>query len=237
MSWAAGRPPVLSAEEVSRIVTEYFNFSSVRQDTLRQLPSYCDRNFYFQGERGEDEGQEFILKLSNPLSTSYGVVKGIIRVMKHLTSCGIVCPCPLPSETGGDLLQLSTTELKNSAGSEESDISKCQLSSAELKNSNSEELCRAELKKDSDSIVKCQLRDTNSKENTKQELSSVEAKDCGSEENTLKYPVYLLSFIPGQIFDHVDKKYLTPALLYEIGELLGKIDKELMVSPCHLLCK
>lgn len=45
----------------------------------------------------------------------------------------------------------------------------------------------------------------------------------------MKYPVYVLCFIPGQIFDHVDKAILTPALLSEVGELLGRIDKELMV--------
>jgi Ser/Thr protein kinase RdoA (MazF antagonist) len=57
-------------------------------------------------------------------------------------------------------------------------------------------------------------------------LTRAEPKD---DQNTMKYPVYVLSYIPGQIFDHVDKQCLTPALLHEIGELLGKIDKELMV--------
>lgn len=65
------------------------------------------------------------------------------------------------------------------------------------------------------------------------ELSGAELlSDTGSdhaEHKNMKYPVYVLSFIPGFIFDHVDKKFLTPALLHEVGDLLGKIDKELMV--------
>ena len=63
------------------------------------------------------------------------------------------------------------------------------------------------------------------------QLSSAELKEGtdGEQGSTMKYPVFVLSFIPGQMFDHVDKKYLAPALLYEIGELLGRIDKELMV--------
>lgn len=72
-----------------------------------------------------------------------------------------------------------------------------------------------------------ELKDVNSEENI---MSAERKKDGDSEEdNVMKYPVYVLSFIPGQIFDHVEKKHITPALLYEVGELLGKIDKELMV--------
>ena len=47
--------------------------------------------------------------------------------------------------------------------------------------------------------------------------------------NKQKYTVCVLSFIPGQVFDHVEKKFLTDTLLHEIGESLGKMDKELMV--------
>lgn len=50
----------------------------------------------------------------------------------------------------------------------------------------------------------------------------------------LSYHVCVLSFIAGKVFDHVDKKYLTPILMHEVGELLGKMDKELMVFSKQL---
>lgn len=61
------------------------------------------------------------------------------------------------------------------------------------------------------------------------QLLSQESGDHDDDEKKMKYPIYVLSFIPGLIFDHVDKKFLTPSLLHEVGELLGKMDKELMV--------
>lgn len=106
----------------------------------------------------------------NPLSTSYEVVEGIIKVMKHLTSHKLPCPHPIASCKGNEQIELSGAELLSEGGSYP-----------------------------------------------------------GSDKERMKYPIYVLSFIPGQVFDHVDKKFLTPALLHEVGELLGKIDKELMV--------
>ena len=181
MSWAAGRPPVLRAQDVALIAARYFNFNVVHEDSLKPLPSYCDRNYYFQGEHRNDGGREFILKLANPLSTSYDVIRGIVRLMKHLNSKGLLVPCPLSGQTEEDAIQLSSTEMNK--GDRE-----CEPSSAE----------------------------------------GTDDEQGG----TMKYPVFVLSFIPGQIFDHVNKKYLTPALLYEIGELLGRINKELVVHHC-----
>ena len=47
---------------------------------------------------------------------------------------------------------------------------------------------------------------------------------------TLLYYAYVLVFVPGKIFHDIDKKFLVPSLLFEYGELIGRIDKELMVS-------
>lgn len=48
-------------------------------------------------------------------------------------------------------------------------------------------------------------------------------------DSSMRYPVRVLSFIPGDLFDNVEKKHLTPALLYEAGVTLATIDKELKV--------
>ena len=45
----------------------------------------------------------------------------------------------------------------------------------------------------------------------------------------------VLSFAHGEMFDHVEKEYLIPDLLHEIGVMLAKMDKELMVSRCSAL--
>ncbi len=172
MSSATGRPPLLSASAVAQTVTKCFHFKMVDEATFKHLPSYCDRNYYFQGETTLEKGQEeFILKLVNPVCMSYEAIEGIIEVLKHLNSRGLLSPYPLSSRTGTDVIELSSAELlmKKASSNEGGEI--------------------------------------------------------------MKYPVYVLSFIPGEIFDHVDKKYLTPALLYQVGEMLAKIDKDLMVGP------
>jgi Ser/Thr protein kinase RdoA (MazF antagonist) len=213
-------------EEVSLIATKHYHLSV---SSVESLPSYSDRNYYF---RGEDE-REFILNLSNPLSTSYEAIVGIVGLMKHLHSQGFPVPHPLPSHTGGHVIQLSRAELKK-----------------DVDNAAQLEPSRADLKKDGEKNTEYQLsmrKDSVSDKNTSivelgkdsdqntirrgndNVLTRAELKDA---ENAMKYAVYVLSYIPGKIFDHVDKQCLTPALLHEIGELLGKIDKELMVSAC-----
>ena len=172
MSVAKGRPPSLTNEESSKVITRHFSFKEVNNASIKAFPSYRDRNYFFQGESTESSDNEFVFKLSNPLSSSFSVMEGVNEVMRHLNSRNLQSPYPLSSRTGKDLIQLSSAELKGSA----------------------------------------------------------------DEEKSMKYPVYVLSFIPGDIFDHVDKRHLTPELLYEVGELLGKIDKELMVCYPNGMC-
>lgn len=164
-----GRPPHLSTKKVSEIIKKYFNFKEVNELSVKSFPSYRDRTYYFQGENPDESNYEFVFKLSNPLSTSFDVMKGVNEVMKHLNSHSLLSPYPLASHTGAELVELSSAELLSNSDHTQSDQKK------------------------------------------------------------MKYPVFVLSFIPGEIFDHVDKAILTPALLSEVGELLGKIDKELMV--------
>lgn len=166
MSVLSGRPPALTSQAVSALVTTHFNFTSITESAIKSLPCYYDRNYYIQGHRDTDERSEFILKLFNPLSTSYQCLEGIVQVMKHLSSCGITCPAPLISHTGRELIELSGAELLNEASSD----------------------------------------------------------------NLMKYPVCVLSYIPGEVFDQVDLKFKSAELISEIGELMGIIDRELLVS-------
>ena len=164
-----GRPPLLSNQEVTTIIKKHFNFKEVNELSVKCLPSYRDRTYYFRGETPNEANSEFIFKLSNPLATSFDVMEGVTEVMKHLNSCSLVSPCPLASTMGKELVELSSIDLLFNI----------------------------------DQIL--------------------------FDKRKMKYPVYVLSFIPGYIFDHVEKTILTPAVLSEVGLLLGKMDKELMV--------
>jgi len=45
-----------------------------------------------------------------------------------------------------------------------------------------------------------------------------------------QFPVRVLTYIRGETFDSVEKKFLTPEMLRQVGEMLGYISKELKVN-------
>ena len=174
---AAGRPPSLSPAAVSRVVCKYFNFKNVLMDSVKALPSYEDRNYYFRGEALSGDHSEFTLKLSNPNYTTLPLVKEVNRAMLHIKSCGFPYspPCPLSSRHGDHAIQLSARELEAGDSS---------------------------------------LKDDAIRSATDEEI---------------KYFVRILEFLPGQELDKIEKKYLTVALLHEVGAMIGNLDKALEV--------
>ena len=56
MSNAAGRPPSLSSAAVTKLVKEYFCFQHVDEHSVKHLPSYDDRDFYFRGTVAREPG-------------------------------------------------------------------------------------------------------------------------------------------------------------------------------------
>ena len=186
MSTSTGRPPKLPKGQISRVVLKHFNFSVVHEDSIKNFPSYDDVNYYFQGKTPAGGGNEFVLKLTNPLHTSFSELKGIYEVMKHVQSCGIIPQCPQKSRAGPDAIQLSHKELL------EGDCSR------------------------QDSSVPEGGASADHINNTTARL-----------EEPLCY-VSVLSYSEGEMFDLVEKKYLTPNLLHEIGVMLAKMNKELV---------
>lgn len=64
-----------------------------------------------------------------------------------------------------------------------------------------------------------------------EELLEVNFEDVAMPpQGKLEYHVRLLTYVPGELFDNVDKKYLTPTLLRDVGETLGIMDKDLKVT-------
>lgn len=46
----------------------------------------------------------------------------------------------------------------------------------------------------------------------------------------MKFFMRIVTYIPGECLDHVHKQYLTPQLLYNVGNFIGKVDAVLSVS-------
>ena len=192
MSMSAGRPPKLHKGIISGVVLKYFNFSVVHEESIKNFPSYDDMNFYFQGKTPAGGGNEFVLKLTNPLHTSLSESKGIYEVMKHVQSCGIIPQCPQKSRAGPDIIQLSHKELlEGGCSGHDSSVPEGRAGADHINNT----------------------------------TARLDEPFCY---------VSILSYAEGEMFDHVEKKYLTPNLLHEIGEMLAKMNKE-MVSDITLL--
>ena len=212
MSTAAGRPPQLPLKAITAVICRYFNFKEVFPDSIKEFPSYEDRNYYFRGESLNAKGCEYVLKLSNPLCVNLDVAIGLNSVMKHLSSCGFLTPYPQLSKSGSDTIQLTGAELK--------------VISEDFNESPLETLN--------------ELNDVTEKVSAKSKPRSHEVGDSitnrssysGKEESN-SYVIRVFSFIPGQLFDNVEKRFLTPGLVYTTGEMLGRLDKELMVSSSN----
>ena len=188
MSCSAGRPPAICSEAVVKLVKEFFWFEAVDQLSVKEFPSYDDRNFYFRGTletvthaadpvdgmeaansvtphaQTKLEG-EYVLKLNNPLFASYEVLLGINSLLNHLHANGYTqCIRPLVSRAGADVLEITKEKLKD------------------YESSNS---------------------------------------DLTEKVTESKFFMRVVTFIPGECFDTVDKHHLTPRLLYDVGNCVG----------------
>ena len=175
MSATTGRPPDLTPHVVANLVCKLFPFKAVDKSSVNQLDSFHDRNFYFCGtldlEALGDEScnsREFVLKLLNPLLTSYEVTEGLSVIMRHLNQKGFNCSWPLRGRRRNEIEMISERQLVGEA-----------------------------------------------------------AKIGCSEERT--FCACVLVFVPGKLMDKVERKYLTPELLYNIGNYAGQMNAALQV--------
>ena len=188
MAASKGRPPALCIRALSKLVTELFPFKSVNESSIRSLPSYDDRNYYFRGvldghgvatgRQNVSRNDEFILKLGNPLYASYETLRGINSMMKYLHDkrfTGI--SYPIQSRQGQDLLAFP-----------------------------GKDLLKYELGCCSDSLLTSMMDQTN------------------------RFHIRVITFIPGEMFDEVGKQSLTPKLVYDVGKCVGQMDRALEVQ-------
>ena len=171
VSVSAGRPPELGRGTVASLARDLFPFREVREESVKQLPSYDDRNFYFRGSPECGDGMnEYVLKVSNTCF-SFEVNQGMNCVMRFLKSREFDCPYPLLSRRGVDVEHVPEMDL---------------------------------IEKDGD----CEKR---------------------------KFSVRVVSFIPGEVMDNIDKIHITPRLLYDVGKYIGRIDTALQVILFKLI--
>jgi len=167
VSASCGRPPDLSQSEVSSVVSKYFCFSAVTRDSVKALPGYDDRNYYFQGTTLAGSTGPFLIKFLNNVHTSFSEAEGCYQITQALQAGGLIPQAPEKSRSGQNVLQLHFSDLKLSNG----------------------------------------------------EGGLID----------MPYPVYILPFVEGEQFDKIDKWYLIPELLRDIGTKIGAMDQILKV--------
>ena len=123
MNMGSKRPPELCPEVASALITRLFPFKHVSLDSFKELPSYDDRNMYFEGRVEEStELEPFVLKLSNAHLYTPELVDGLSKMMLFVESRGFVCGAPIASRTRQHSLMATEQELlggKRSDGGKE----------------------------------------------------------------------------------------------------------------------
>ena len=107
------RPPVLGFLTASSVLCSHFPFKTIRQSSFKELPSYDDRHFYFEGlleTSSSCQQMPYVLKLTN-ITFGAQLVDGTNAVMQHLTDKGIVCSRPIMSRFGHYVEMISDSEL------------------------------------------------------------------------------------------------------------------------------
>ena len=104
------RPPELKACILAKLVVALFPFEEIAEHSVKQLPSYEDRNYYLTGTTVKGAVEEFVLKISNSIR-DIETQEGLNAVTSHLHRQGFVCPQPVPSREGAVLLKMSKQQL------------------------------------------------------------------------------------------------------------------------------
>ena len=206
MSNVAGRPPILSIQGIVKLLREAFPFKHIEVGSVKSLPSYDDRNYYFRGilEHPQLTTKEavacngytssagcspklepYVLKINNPLCASFEVIKGLNFIMRHFQNQEFTCiQHALLSRNGNDALVME---------------------------GNSDDLMKYNSTVTTEKLVNRSSKVT--------EIS--------------KYIARVVTFIPGQLFDEIEKKYITPKLMFDVGNCFGMIAEKMQVRQLH----
>lgn len=102
---------------VCSLVKRLYPFQDVDKTSVKQLPGYEDRNFYFKGHLEDDfasyseiTSQEFVFKVSHT-SNSRELLEGVNEVMDHLCRKGFLCSFAISNRFGKKIAMLSDNQL------------------------------------------------------------------------------------------------------------------------------
>lgn len=114
-----GRPPDLSSETASVLITKFFPFKNVSAGSFKPLMSYYDRNIYFEGqtESCEKTLTQFVLKISNS-DIAFDIIHGLNAMMIYLSKRSFPNCCPIASRRGSHAILVSESELLGKATEE-----------------------------------------------------------------------------------------------------------------------
>ena len=98
------RPPQLNSGVASALITTFFPFKHVALESLKPLPSYDDRNVYFEGVRehnSSDQEEPFVLKVWNRgKAFSTEIIQGLSAIQLRLKSNRFPCTWPVAARSG-----------------------------------------------------------------------------------------------------------------------------------------
>ena len=121
------RPPSLDSVAVCSLLRHLYPFNNIDEESVKQLPGYEDRNFYFKGYLEIDSTMgalkakitsapdiscydEFIFKVSH-ITNSFDVLQGINKVMDHIRCKGFHCSYAIVNRSGEKITLLSENQL------------------------------------------------------------------------------------------------------------------------------
>lgn len=115
----AKRPPALSNEAVSVLLFRHFPFTHVSMESFKPLPSYDDRNWFFEGALEEKAYRSclhgtqypFVLKILNS-GLTLGEAKGMNEMMLLLSERGIPVTRPIATRSGHHTVALTLSEME-----------------------------------------------------------------------------------------------------------------------------
>ena len=106
---SSGRPPRLKSASVVQLLLKHYEFTEVLD--LRQLPSYSDVNFYFQGKSDAQDQSEFVLKILNCARTSKERALALSALWCHQQEKGLKYTGPILNRQGEMVTVLTSREL------------------------------------------------------------------------------------------------------------------------------
>lgn len=228
------RPPALSPQAIATLIKDIFPFDDIEEDSIKELVSYNDRNYYFRGNRKPSylecsfspsilkqkvfklSPNEYVIKIMNQtISSTREVINGLTSMKKFLYSRGLNVPYPITSLQGPELVVLTKSQVLAYQTETKKQLSCCNSDPTIINNEDAAILLDSEtsIQIDEDIVIRTLMKEP--------------VLDEPSELDTIQYCVRVLTFLPGEILHEMPQ---TPSVFFKVGEYLGHLHSELQVS-------